>query len=1171
MVRIKKTMSAAVGILLIAGTYAAVATVEAGSQAPLEMNLLQDAGFDRGALGRQPAGWHLSHPERQSLVVVDGEGRDGGRCLKLDNAAQRMKGGIAMTEAVLGEEIFLPYHNETAQYLVEASVRVETPAPGRRAGPGALVGVRYGEPTTKVADKFNPAGLIDPARSGWQDIQYVTRYRWRWAKLGVGIWWQHPGAVYIDEVRITRLRDLATAHALKRLEPRYRDASRQTALTFRRDRRPLPSALGPHIGKWRVTDGALRPEGPLPPGGYVVRAADTYLPERLVFDFEFQRADQVLFVLLGDWKISIYSDHIGLRYLYQPLVLFPQTADMDAAAGEPHRLHINLQPNAIAVQCDGTQVLDYSAADFRQQADADPLMLPDALRKDDAHQDPMFANPFSRICFQSHLGKVTLDNIRINGVRTGKATGFARLRWPQTAVSIREDRSPHGFAPWPHETADTRTRTIDAQAPVSEQEKIAPRAYFRYEAPQFDVRVSNVPPGTYELRLSFYEDQVRLNGERVFDVGVNGKLVWDDLDILRETNANFIELQAVCPVSVAADGRLRISLASSTRWAAILNEVTLLQAGREVLHRLCGFTEKGMPRKFVPPYVTPKNLRYRGNRLRSLQLRPPEDYSVNIVANPGFEETVKTNLPAGWEGPQLRNYWGRGQYAAWLATPLVSMRSDSRTIPNKGRSYLFKGIASGNLWQQGKGDVTLDRNVRHGGAASLRLGKTRGTVGLRTKRWFKIDFTRPYEVLAWVKGHNLSGTSRLRADFRRKVNKGQVLYCGSLSHELPAGTYDWQPARLRIEPPYGAQEICFSVTSTNNAGTLWVDDLHCDGYGEIPVEVKVSQGGYEHQGTKEAVVWANDVKLDDAFRVVDSETGRTLHAGPLRSLGQSPLHGREVFKADFSAFDRTGRFVIEIRKQNGDSVRSRSFPVENGLYKRLVKLTIQEYFRIIAANVEVPEWHGADFLDDGRILNLRDHTGGRARLVERHLLPRRYVPLIGSYYDAGDFSRKPMACLAAYGCGEAMELWAEGDNQFGERLPDPLHLGWWQTRLHVDSQLANGHYLHGVGSLGSRGYRFADPASLSDGIPGTGDEKGIVDHPNKMLAFAVAHFAWAVRDSDPELSRRYAASALRNWRNMVASWDASGGHSAEPWQRLFMDGSILWSALYLEQLFPKDR
>ena len=28
-------------------------------------------------------------------------------------------------------------------------------------------------------------------------------------------------------------------------------------------------------------------------------------------------------------------------------------------------------------------------------------MLPDALHKDDPHQDPMFLNPFSRLSFQS--------------------------------------------------------------------------------------------------------------------------------------------------------------------------------------------------------------------------------------------------------------------------------------------------------------------------------------------------------------------------------------------------------------------------------------------------------------------------------------------------------------------------------------------------------------------------------------------------------------------------------------------------------------------------------------------------------------------------------------------------------------------------------------------------
>ena len=1145
-------------------------------------NLVRDPGFEAAEVGIAPLAWRTTKPEQQTLSVVSSTARTGAKCLRIENGAEGAKQSLAMVEVMLGEALFMPYHTETNQYLVEASVKLDSSRPDLRNGRGFAMHLRYVEASTTVGDMMTPEAVFDPAAEGWQDVRFIARRRWRWHKLGVGVEFWHPGTLYVDDVRVTPLNELVDGYNAGLLEERYRDAWPQINSNWGFDGKSIPAALVPHLGTWEVSKGRLRPAGTLPPSGAVIRGAYTYLPEEVSFDFALDSNDSVLFLLMGDWKFSLYPDHLGVRYLYQPLVLYPQVDPMDAAPGRTHRFTVNLQPHAIRVRCDDREVMRFSAAEYRKLAEPDPLTLPDFLPRNDPHWDPLFTKPLSRICFQPYRAPVSLDNIRIRGLRTGTAQGFERIRHPDTPVRTRAGDSAENDR-WPHSTlapdgnagrSKGTVYRLDARESVSELEQVTSPGYFRYEGQRFDVVVAHLKPGPCTLQLAFYEDEVRRNGARRFDVGVNRNLVFPDVDVIRETGANFIGLIKECQVRIPSSGDLVISLKAETAWNALLNAITVVRDEEIVYSKICNFRPRVQKRRFRKPYITPSALKYRVSSrggIANLQFEPPDTYSQNIIINGGFEtgEAEQREILPGWSGPARASAYDFADALLFQTEHPVDKRPRTRHSRGRQRVYTRKKFVSGTFWHQGSGEMKLDSETVYRGETALRLQKTNGPCGVRTTRWVPVDWTRPYELRYAARAQEATGRTVVRLDWFRKVNMGTYLYCGKSEKALPSGSYGWRHGNFCVKAPYGASLVHAAVVSEDNQGTIWIDDLSMDGYGAREVEVKVSHGGYDAVGNKEAVVWARDDNLEDSFQVVRVPSNRVVYEGALQPLGLNAYTGRYTWKTDFSAVREPGTYQVKVKDRDESVHTSFAFPVDNDFYRRLLKLGAN-YFRIIRSTVEVPGWHGADFVDDGIMLNLRDPTGGRARLRDMHIRPPRYVPMLGGSYDAGDFSRKPMACLATYGFDEAASMWHSDDNVLDKSLPDPLHLAWWQVRMHVESQLPDGSYLSGLRTGSSRKYRFADPASLSDGIPGTGDEKGIIQHPNKFLCFPVAHYAWTVRDADRVLSQTYADSALRNWRGMLASWTASGGDEAEAWKQFYMDGSIAWTGIYLEQLFPEN-
>ena len=145
--------------------------------------------------------------------------------------------------------------------------------------------------------------------------------------------------------------------------------------------------------------------------------------------------------------------------------------------------------------------------------------------------------------------------------------------------------------------------------------------------------------------------------------------------------------------------------------------------------------------------------------------------AANLVANPGFEKGL--------------DQW-----------PLGSLPPDADT-----------GV-----------ETALDREVRHGGTASLRFRKSRKSffpIGL-VRQSFRVNSSeRKLKVGVWVKASGV-GKATMGVDFGEGVEWGAYIDGGA--------THDWKHYTAVLAIPPGSSEVTVML-QMYGAGTVWMDDV----------------------------------------------------------------------------------------------------------------------------------------------------------------------------------------------------------------------------------------------------------------------------------------------------------------------------------------------------------
>ncbi len=156
----------------------------------------------------------------------------------------------------------------------------------------------------------------------------------------------------------------------------------------------------------------------------------------------------------------------------------------------------------------------------------------------------------------------------------------------------------------------------------------------------------------------------------------------------------------------------------------------------------------------------------------------------------------------------------------------------------------------------------------------------------------------------------------------------------------------------------------------------------------------VCHGGYDVEGTKTAVVWANGQKLTGRFELIDVLRNRqhpapqpAVYSGELKEVGFHAWGGNNYI-ADFSDFKREGLYLVRLHvKATKDVMDSYTFHIKRGLYLELAKKA-GRWFYYQRCGMEVPGFHKACHTEDAVI-----RTDGTK------------VDVSGGWHDAGDYGK----------------------------------------------------------------------------------------------------------------------------------------------------------------------
>ena len=473
---------------------------------------------------------------------------------------------------------------------------------------------------------------------------------------------------------------------------------------------------------------------------------------------------------------------------------------------------------------------------------------------------------------------------------------------------------------------------------------------------------------------------------------------------------------------------------------------------------------------------------------------------VNLVPNPGFEATGARGLPVGWK------------------------RAGTKPAPKPGPA------------------VAIDSKVFHTGQRSLRIvaGPKPVVVETATRQFWPvggnphygaaIDYTRHYTLSAWVRCRDVVGTARLALVWNRLEGKtverrdkqGRAFPAWSNAAGITqlgvtqgvnvvGAKAAWTRVSVSARPPHGADHVVFRLHTDMRKGTIWFDDLRLDGFGDAPVEIIASQGGYHPLGHKHAIV-ACRMKQDAGGRFAVTPIGKAtpVHRGPLAHWGADEW-GRHIWIADFGALRQPGTYELSVVCANGLAVKGRPFAVGADHYRRLVA-KVRHYLHVARCGMAVPGWHKACHLDDAVT------PGGK------------HYDMTGGWHDAGSVDKQIGS--AAHIMVHLSTIALEAFDRYppvtveGLELPDVLDEALWGADQLLKMQLPDGRIF--VACNPTRG----GLVTSQNNIPGDFDDRiliGPYGAPPSIKLLAMSRTARALKARQPAKLARYMKAIERSY------------------------------------------
>ena len=129
-------------------------------------------------------------------------------------------------------------------------------------------------------------------------------------------------------------------------------------------------------------------------------------------------------------------------------------------------------------------------------------------------------------------------------------------------------------------------------------------------------------------------------------------------------------------------------------------------------------------------------------------------------------------------------------------------------------------------WLPAEGLFARDATVAHRGHASARISATGGDAsgcpGFYLTPIAAIEPVQAYTASAWARQRGATGTTRVDLSWFGPTGR---FVAQSSSSPLPEPSSGWTQLRVSSRPPPGAAYAQIYLTSCDNAGTAWFDDV----------------------------------------------------------------------------------------------------------------------------------------------------------------------------------------------------------------------------------------------------------------------------------------------------------------------------------------------------------
>ena len=408
-------------------------------------------------------------------------------------------------------------------------------------------------------------------------------------------------------------------------------------------------------------------------------------------------------------------------------------------------------------------------------------------------------------------------------------------------------------------------------------------------------------------------------------------------------------------------------------------------------------------------------------------------------------------------------------------------------------------------------EMELDNSIRRSGKYSMRLsGSVDSIAGIESNVTSIIDYTREFTFSGWIKAENATGNTFLEAKFMRawapmgigsaagnELNRvyNRADTVGVYRTPITAGTHDWKRLSVTMTPPYGANLVTFRIYSINNKGTVWIDDLEFDGFGNAPLEIIESQLGYPADGIKKIYVRSRN-PLKGTFQLAD-ENGNAAFSGELTPRGKD-VWNCENYVAIFTPFKKEGRYTLKLQTSEGEFTRA-PIEIRKDFYEHITEAG-RDFMFHMRCGYDIHGFHRACHLDDGQLRSKNNLlTGGK--VTGHH-------DVSGGWHDAGDYDKFPGPTV------QPVVYFA----RLGERFKSATLLdeSAWGAKWMNKIATPNGVYYQ-VLRLAENGAVIIDlvpPEDETDNVVGNADDRVAIGPGHDiMVPWALAEYALRTKDA----------------------------------------------------------